>query len=716
MTFKRETLATSPAVAPERQLNTTQRSDFRPDIEGMRAVAILIVVAFHAGFGWLRGGFVGVDVFFVLSGYLITDLVANEIEHTGRLNFARFYARRAKRLLPASILLVVVTLLLSFAILSPLEVANVARAALATASYSSNLWFILKSVDYFGLGVDTNPLLHTWSLAVEEQFYLVWPLLLLLCLRRRRPRTVAAGVLAVLAALSFGSCVWLTHKYQPIAFFSTPTRTWEFALGGVAVLLQDCRPLKVLRRELFAWIGTVLLLFAAAFIHSAQGFPGAIALIPVVGTVLILIPGKYSSGTGLFAVLKNPVAQKIGNLSYSWYLWHWPILVFGRTLFPGRGSGFSCLLLVLSFGLAWLSYAIVEAPIRFNARLSAVPPYALALGASLSITAILGGVFALHEAQHWENTPEEIAFLRASSGSVQDDHCATGFRSDQLILCSFGRTDGPSVILFGDSHAGQWIPAMRGLQASGWHVVTMLKSACPSVDVSIYNPHLQREDVNCSNWRAKALDYIRKKKPATVLLCNSSGYVKRPDFQDPYAQVTAAQWEAGMRSTLTKMDTGSTTVLLVRDTPRPGFDVPICLSRAVSHPALFSEKACAISETNAIAAPVWRAEVLAAQGLPYVTPMDLTNQFCMSGQCDPVVNNVVVYRDGNHITLAFSSHLAPVIESGLQSLSKLHAGFGDTSAPASAPGDQIPPSKGAAAGQAHGGVPSTTDRAKAAGA
>jgi hypothetical protein len=190
----REALATQRDGATEAALLEIPhpRSDFRPDIEGMRAVAILMVVAFHTGFGWIRGGFIGVDVFFVLSGYLITEILVKEIERTGRLSFSKFYARRAKRLLPASFLLVLCTLLLSFAILSPLEVTRIAQTALATGSYSSNLWFILKSTDYFGAGVDTNPLLHTWSLAVEEQFYLVWPLLLFLCLKQKKTRVATS--------------------------------------------------------------------------------------------------------------------------------------------------------------------------------------------------------------------------------------------------------------------------------------------------------------------------------------------------------------------------------------------------------------------------------------------------------------------------------------------------------------------------------------------
>jgi peptidoglycan/LPS O-acetylase OafA/YrhL len=442
-------------------------------------------------------------------------------------------------------------------------VTRIAQTAMATGSYSSNLWFILKSTDYFGAGVDTNPLLHTWSLAVEEQFYLVWPLLLLLCLKQRKTRAIAAVVLSIVALISFAACIWLTRMYAPIAFFSTPTRTWEFAIGGLAAMLQETQRLRALRHVKFAWLGAVLLLSSACLMRSTSGFPGPMALIPGVGTVLILIAGKYCAmDSGLFGALKHPAMQKIGNLSYSWYLWHWPILVFGRILLPSSGKLGSTLLLAISLCIAWLSYRLVETPIRFSPRLSVVPSSALALGAGLTAAGLLVSGLALAGAHRWEHYPPEMAFLKASSGSAQDDHCATGFRSDALIRCSFGPVDGPVVVLFGDSHAGQWIPALRDLPVPRWHVITLLKSACPSVDVPVYNPHLQREDNNCSRWRQKALDYIRRIRPVAVILCNSSGYVKRPGFEDPYAHVTVSTWQAGMRSTLTNMNTGRRAILV----------------------------------------------------------------------------------------------------------------------------------------------------------
>jgi peptidoglycan/LPS O-acetylase OafA/YrhL len=663
LTVEQETTLSGPAqVSPHKPA-----PGFRPDIEGMRAAAILMVVAFHAGIKWIGGGFIGVDVFFVLSGYLITELLVNEIERTGKLSFRKFYGRRAKRLLPASLTLAICTLLFAITVLSPTEVVRVAQTALATGSYASNVWFLVKSTDYFGLGVDSNPLLHTWSLAVEEQFYFVWPLLVLLCMRRSRPRRVAAVVFSGLALFSYASCVWLTKDFQPIAFFSTPTRTWEFAAGGLGALLQGTRFFKIFRSDAAAWVGAALVLVAAIWFRSTQGFPGAIAIVPVVGTVLILMAGKYSvSPRGLFLVLKHRIAQRLGGLSYSWYLWHWPVLVFGRILFPSPSALVTGTLVVIGFAAALLSYTFIEGPIRFSPRLNKAPAAALALGAGMTITGLLVSGLVLTLGKHLESSPSQIAYLRASMGSPEHDKCATGFRSDQLILCSFGDVNAQTLVLFGDSHAGQWVSAMESARFAHWHVVTVLKSACPSVSVPTYNPHLQREDDNCARWRAKAIDYLRKTKPAVVIICNSSGYVRRPFFDDPYATNTLLQWQDGMRKTLTGLDTGVTSTLIVRDTPRPGFDVPVCLSRAASHPRLFSPKDCITKENSPAYEPVWQAERGAAVGLAHVATLDLTDQFCRAGFCNPVVDNVVVYRDGNHITGDFAILLGSFIEEEIQ--------------------------------------------------
>jgi peptidoglycan/LPS O-acetylase OafA/YrhL len=680
--------ATIPSTLPANleQISSPRRSAFRPDIEGLRAVAILLVVCFHSGLSWVRGGFVGVDVFFVLSGYLITELLVDEVERTGRLDFARFYARRIRRLLPAALLMLVCTLIVSFAVLSPIETARVSKSAIATATYVSNAWFVLQSTDYFSANVDTNPLLHTWSLAVEEQFYLVWPLLVLFCMRWKKPRKTIVVVFSAVTILSFAAGVWLTRALPPFAFFGTPTRAWEFAAGGLATLLQDSPALRVFRHAA-AWLGAALLLLSGAWLTSARGYPGVFALMPVMGTVMILIAGKLTpSQTGLFTVLGSRLFQTLGGLSYSWYLWHWPVLVFGRILLPGRRSPLTSILLLLaSLVVAWGTHSLIENPVRFSRRLAARPALSLALGATLTIGGLIAGAVSLSFGQRLASSPGETVFAAASDDRLEHD-CLTGFRRDQPRICSFGPSDAKTVVLFGDSHAEQWLPALVEIaNKEPWHVVTLLKAACPSAVVPVYNPRLEREEYECSTWRTKALSYISTIRPSIVLISNSSGYVKLNSVQDPYAQLPIEKWRDGTRSALRSLNDAAAFVVLLRDTPRPDIDVPVCLSRVHTHPLLFSANTCYVPEERALAQSVWQAEISAAQNLEHVSILDLTDNFCDSRQCPAMLNGMVVYRDGNHITSTFAASLAPILADELSLMQKTQPGVPQPVVAASSP-------------------------------
>jgi peptidoglycan/LPS O-acetylase OafA/YrhL len=674
-TLKMEQTLT-PVDSKPHKFSHARQPSFRPDIEGLRAVAILLVVCFHAGIPWLRGGFVGVDIFFVLSGYLITELLVNEVERTGSVDFARFYARRIRRLLPAALLMLVCTLLAGFALLSPIEIVRISQSAIATASYVSNMWFLLHSTDYFGAGVDTNPLLHTWSLAVEEQFYLVWPLLVFLCMKRNRSRKTIVAVFGGVAVLSLVACVWLTRSRPPLAFFSTPTRAWEFAAGGLATLLQGSKSLRVFRHTAAAWLGAALILAAGVWITPTNGFPGAIALIPVVGTVIVLIAGKLTtSQTGLFKLLGSRAFQILGGLSYSWYLWHWPILVFGRILLPARqGPLTSILLLLASLAIAWGTHSLIENPIRFSRSLAAKSAYSLLLGATMTLGGLLAGALSFTLGRQSATSPREVIFLNAAANNVGNEHdCLAGFRRDQLKICSFGPIDADTVVIFGDSHAEQWLPALTQI-ANNEHlrVVTLLKASCPTAMVPIYNPRLEREEYECSTWRTNALAYISKIRPSIVLISNSSSYVKRPSFQDPYARLSIQQWQDGTRSTLQSLNAAAGFVILLRDTPRPDIDVPICLSRTSTHPVLYPASTCFKPEQQALAQPVWQAEISAAQRLDHVSILDMTDNFCQGGQCFPMLNGIVVYRDGNHMTSMFAASLTPALASELSFIQKTH--------------------------------------------
>ena len=418
-----------------------QRSGFRADIEGLRALAILLVVAVHARVPGVRGGFIGVDVFFVISGYLITGLLSAEITRTGKVDFVRFYARRIRRLLPAVFTMTLVTLAAGAAILSPLEFVRLGKSAIATASYVSNAWFLLNSVDYFSPDLSAYPLIHTWSLAVEEQFYFVWPLLMFLCLRRRRSARDLIMPFCGVFLLSLVASVWFTRTHQQVAFYSSPTRAWEFDAGGMATLVSGERLRRALGHPVMGWIGGAMIVATGFWLSPDYPFPGIVALIPVIGTVLVLIAGAVNPGKGFSAVIQHRFFRKIGVLSYSWYLWHWPILVFGRLLIPSRSEWVSIGLALLSLGFAWVSYVVIESPVRFNPKLMRSSGLSLGLGAGLTLAGVAAAVLCTAFAQRSMRSPEQLPIAQASVPNGAEP-CMTGFAHSQPKICSFGAGSG----------------------------------------------------------------------------------------------------------------------------------------------------------------------------------------------------------------------------------------------------------------------------------
>lgn len=350
---------------------------FRHDIEGLRAIAILLVVAAHAGVPWLAGGFIGVDVFFVLSGYLITRLLAYELTRTGSLQFARFYARRFRRLLPALLLMLCATAMLGMQLTPVSQQGWQADAAAAAALWASNLLFAFSRLDYFGNDASGNLFLHTWSLGVEEQFYLAWPLLLLIGYGAWRKRAQSnrlnlIQLLWLLAAASFVACVFISSIEPRHAFYLMPMRAWQFALGGLASLYftndtsnDKCTP----SIHLLGWGGLGLIIASALALDSHAVYPGAWALLPTLGTLAVLICGACAPQAPVIQLLSQPAMTAIGRVSYSWYLWHWPILLLGAMVVPAPNGWVRLLLVAFSLLLAWLSWRFVEAPIRCSTTL-----------------------------------------------------------------------------------------------------------------------------------------------------------------------------------------------------------------------------------------------------------------------------------------------------------------------------------------------------------
>jgi peptidoglycan/LPS O-acetylase OafA/YrhL len=628
---------------------------------------VFLVVAYHAGIAAVPGGFVGVDVFFVLSGYLITGLLLAEWERTGGVALGGFYARRVRRLLPASALVTLVTIAAAVWVLSPLEQARLWMDAFATSAYASNLRFARYMGNYFGADLERNPFLHTWSLAVEEQFYLLWPVLVLLGARFGRGRRGVLVTVAAVSAISVAACVWMSTVRQPWAFFGTPMRAWEFGLGALAGSI-GAEALGARQRWVLGWAGAAMVLGAAAMYTSSLNYPGTAVLLPAFGTACILAGCANDARRGVGRVLSVPPLQVLGKLSYSWYLWHWPVLVVGAALIPGLSVAGRVASAVIALALAAATYALVEAPVRAHAALTARPRATLVLFVavtSLGLGAALGfGAFARFQIAR---SPQQRAFLAAAEdrSPLIVNGCFTRLTDVDVRECVFGGAGSDTtVVLFGDSHAAAWFPAVESVaRARGWRLVTMVKVGCPAPQVTVHYALLGRTYRECTEWRRRGLARIAALRPELVIVGTRSARVNA--VQD--GGVLAAEWGAGYRATLRQIASTGARSILLRDVPDPNRDVPICLSRVAGRGG-DARAGCRFARGEALNSAAIAAEEGAARAVPGTSIVDLTDAFCGVRYCDSFRDGMPVYSDHSHMTSAYSRSLAELLGSRIDAV------------------------------------------------
>jgi peptidoglycan/LPS O-acetylase OafA/YrhL len=653
------------------------RPYFRPDIEGLRAIAILLVVGYHAGVPGFSGGYIGVDVFFVLSGYLITWLLVHEAEETRTLNLARFYARRVRRLLPALAVMLFGIILLGIIIYAPFEQRSLANTALATATYWSNIYFANSATDYLGPTAETNPFLHTWSLGVEEQFYLLWPLFVMFLLgvlpwQQPLPnhRRFFWG-LALITGVSFALSIYLTTSRQPWAFFLLPARAWEFAAGALAVLLPQgswisgqFKRLKLFLPNslnfssvgwvvpLLGWLGLGGLLAAGAFFDRSTSFPGVAALVPVLSTVFLLRAGTPASETGLTKLLSLRPLQEIGRLSYSWYLWHWPVLVFAtandnRLSLPAKLG-----LLGVSLALAEASYRFIENPIRHHPRLVRRSAYSLVLAAFITILAVGLSYWWWQMSLQWAESPEQTRFTQVIDEIpvVYASGCHADFFEvgTNIEKCTSGPANASRLlVLFGDSHAAQWYPALEQMAyEQEWQLISLTKSACPAVDTLKFNQTLGRDYNECDTWRKAVLHKIRELSPDLVIVASSTNQI-----------FSHNEWLAGMERVLNSLSETSRSVVLLRDTPYPGFDVPTCLARHKWSSKMVPLPACEIEAETITSLELYDLQRHMAERYDNVFMVDMGPYICPKTPCPLERDELILYRDSHHLSVSFVKSL-----------------------------------------------------------
>lgn len=628
------------------------RLGYRGDIEGLRAVAILIVVANHAG--WLRGGFVGVDVFFVLSGYLITALLLDDAEQ-GSIHFLRFYARRFRRLLPALLVMLVGVTALAVLLFSPMAQVDQASAAGAASFWASNFHFAFSELDYFGPSARQNLFLHTWSLGVEEQFYLVWPALLSFFLWRKPPLNIDRLKLAMigLALASIVACIAFTYPTAQLGFYLMPCRAWQFALGALTLLYFSKGDV---RRSWLAGCGIAMVLSAAVWLDPQVAYPGWRALIPSLGTAAILAAGPQTFVARLLA--KSPM-QAIGHVSYSWYLWHWPLLLFGASVFVTNGPAQKLAVVALSLVIAALSYKFIESPIRRNAALVRKPWKMIVAALAIMMLAHALAVRWQNAADGWMNTPQQVVYRKAKLDApvIYARGCDDFYHSATVTPCAFGAADAPHLaVLIGDSIAGQWAPAVvKAFDRSGWRVIVLTKGSCPMVAEPFFYDVIGRVYTECTQWRQDALAKLKSLHPDVVVLSSFSGY----DFSE-------SQWLAGTTKVLDEIASSAGHIYLLRATPHLPFNGPECLSSQPWGVSLLRRPECRVPKISAQRPKVYSWITLAAQPFRNVSVIDMDDLICPSGVCSAKLGRQIVFRDDMHMTATFARSLAPALSDRME--------------------------------------------------
>ncbi len=620
-----------------------------------------MVVVFHAWPEAMPGGFIGVDVFFVISGYLITGLLVREFDASGRIDFAAFYARRVRRLFPAAMLVIATTAVAAAMLRSPTTSGDLVSGAIASALYVSNLWFSVLSVDYLQDGLHRNPLLHTWSLGVEEQFYLVWPALMVgatMILSQVAASRAIAWMVAGVSVLSFVACVWLTLYFPSWAFFSLPARAWELGLGAAAFLLHSrAGALGGSARRMMLVAGLMCIMASAFGFSSQTRFPGYAALAPALGTWLVITSGTQVVGQRSFGLPRLAVMERLGDFSYSWYLWHWPLLILLGDYWPASGRHQTALAgVTASLALAALTFRFVEDPARHHKTLQTAPARTLALGLALMVITVAVAAasrFIAPVAQG--DVRQKMAQASRDRPRLYDDKCFAAALDVDPPRCTYGVVDAEhSVALVGDSHAAQWFPAIEQLaKAKGFRLEVFVKAACPLAEVEPYDHKLIRPYVECTQWRERVFERLTALRPALVIGSNASQY--EPFVTGDHAAQVG--WQAGLESSLRRLAGVAGHVVVLGDTPRPGFHVPTCLARRQSKQGP-TDATCSFQLSDSVMRDALRIERAAVQGRTNASVIDMNDAICTTPTCQAQKGEVVLYHDSQHLSATFAGSLS----------------------------------------------------------
>ncbi len=605
-------------------------------IQGLRALASILVVLFHAKF--ISGGFVGVDIFYVISGYLITGLLLRELDSTGRLNLAAFYQRRIKRLLPSSVLVLFSTALVGWFLLPTTTRHDLGRDLFAAAAYVSNYLFAWWQNDYQNLNATPSPFIHYWSLAVEEQFYLAWPLLIVALARKSR-QWMLIGI-GLITSLSLALSIYQTRTAPIWAFYSLPTRAWELGIGALLLFIPTGR----LTLRLLPWIAMGGLFIASIRFSNNTSFPGVNALLPVFATAALIATIPIWPRF-LNALSNNALSQWLGKISYPLYLWHWPVLVLPSTAL-GRpltvNERIACIALTVL--LADLTNRFLEDPLR-RTKVAPKKIYASALSTTAIslVLAILISNSASTSIQIKGTSPMKFDLTQVlAKPLIYSDGCHVNYGKDKSGTCTYADTTSrTTIVLFGDSHAAQWFPVMEKIAiANHIRLISLTKSSCPALDIA--QPDRGGfNNLECKKWRQNSIARIKTIHPLAVVMSSYAYYTPRDSSINQ-----ATWWREGEQSLINSLGQFTQHLIYISDTPKPLRDIPSCLAAGIA-------SAC---DTTA------KSTLTLQSGFQIINP---TPWLC-STICPAIVDSIVAYRDASHISVAMALHVAPELEAALK--------------------------------------------------
>ena len=665
---------------------------FRPDVEGLRAIAVVLVVLYHASFPGLHGGFVGVDVFFVISGFVITGLLLRERSSTARTSLASFYGRRVRRILPAGTLVIVATVIAAYVVLGTVYGNPTAVAARWTAVFLANFHFAGIGTDYLNATLPPSPLQNFWSLAVEEQFYLVYPAIFLVMASVRSAVSLRARLVFILVPIILMSLLLSavqTSSSPTAAFFSPFTRAWELALGAlVAVATPTLLRLGRNTATLMTWVGLAAIGYAAVAYSSATAYPGTAVIVPVVGTALVIAGGTPVPAWGAESVLKLAPFQFFGRLSYSLYLWHWPILIIAAEYAGKNSLPFSQNLgwLALSLVASYATYRLIENPVRHAQALAKSKGLALGIGVVLIAISLVVATVALenHKPSKASTstgvtglipslTPDALkqaiadaptikvlpADLTPSLAGVRSDWggppppCWPSFAQTSVPACVYGDPAGThTMVLYGDSHAAMWFDAMNLTgELSHWRLIILTKGDCPTLDLAFRNPPGVGKPggafAACAEWHKFALARIQAIRPDVVIITQD------PNLAPGDHSYPENQWQRATAAVIESLPVPASHVIVLGDIPQTAKSGPDCLARYPRN----VQRCSGQNLPNIVSQNHAEASAATQTGARYI---DVVPWFC-STICTGVVGHYQPYWDPYHITASYSMALGQAL-------------------------------------------------------